>query len=202
VPLADPPRPASARACACAYYSRQLLAAREVERGDGVTPMKGRGHSAFKGDGDGIAAIPIVRAGPVVLAIDHASRRRDARARRQPISTTRRLRSSDSRVPSDSIVKRSRRQPALRSCFMPVPRADAGHTVCSCPPAPGPGGARRSRRLDAEAARLSFLSADIQRRSWPHRLGPNLRSNGFQVLSSISCPPQPYSTKKPDGFQV
>ena len=29
-----------------------------------------------------------------------------------------------------------------------------------------------------------------------------MRSNGFQVLSSTTCPPQPYSTMKPDGFQV
>src|SRR5436309_34087 len=48
----------------------------------------------------------------------------------------------------------------------------------------------------------SFFSADIHRRSWPHRLGPNLRSNGFQVLSSMTWPPQPYSTKKPVAARI
>ena len=47
-------------------------------------------------------------------------------------------------------------------------------------------------RLNAEEPRLLLLvSADIQRRSWPQKLGPNLRSNGFQVSSSITCPPRP-----------
>jgi nickel transport protein len=72
VPLADP---AAARLgqtlrVRVLFGGRPLVGA-DVERGDGVTPMKEEDIPRFKTDADGIAAIPIVKAGPLVLAIDH-----------------------------------------------------------------------------------------------------------------------------------
>ena len=72
VPLADP---AAARVGESlrvrVIFRGQPLVGAEVERGDGVTPMKEADIPRFKSDGDGIAAIPIVKAGAVLLVIDH-----------------------------------------------------------------------------------------------------------------------------------
>jgi len=72
VPLADPAATRIGESLRVRVLFRgQPLAGAEVERGDGVTPMKEEDIPRFKSDGDGIAAIPIVKAGPLVLAIDH-----------------------------------------------------------------------------------------------------------------------------------
>jgi hypothetical protein len=72
VPLTDP---AAARVGESlrvrVLFRGQPLAGAEVERGDGVTPMKEADIPRFKSDGDGIATIPIVKWGPTVLAVDH-----------------------------------------------------------------------------------------------------------------------------------
>ena len=49
----------------------QLLAGAEVERGDGLTPVREDELPRFKTDADGVATIPLPKAGPVLLAIDH-----------------------------------------------------------------------------------------------------------------------------------
>ena len=72
VPLADP---AAARVGESfrvrVLFRGQPLAGADVERGDGVTAMKEDAIPRFKTDGDGIATIPIVKWGPVVLVVDH-----------------------------------------------------------------------------------------------------------------------------------
>lgn len=47
------------------------LAGGKVERGDGLTPVPEDDIPRFTTDADGVAAIPIVKAGPTQLAIDH-----------------------------------------------------------------------------------------------------------------------------------
>ena len=49
------------------------LAGAEVERGDGVTAVAEKDIPRFKTDAEGIASVPIVRAGPHLLVIDHKS---------------------------------------------------------------------------------------------------------------------------------
>ena len=72
VPLTDPAAVRVGESLRVRVIFRgQPLAGAEVERGDGVTPMKEADIPRFKSDGDGIAAIPIVKAGPVLLVIDH-----------------------------------------------------------------------------------------------------------------------------------
>ena len=72
VPLADPAAIRIGESLRVRVLFRgQPLAGAEVERGDGVTPMKEEDIPRFKSDDDGIAAIPILKAGPVVFAIDH-----------------------------------------------------------------------------------------------------------------------------------
>jgi uncharacterized GH25 family protein len=72
VPLADP---ATARPRenlrVRVLFRGQPLAGAEVERGDGLTPMKEDELPRFKTDADGVATIPLPKAGPVLLAIDH-----------------------------------------------------------------------------------------------------------------------------------
>jgi uncharacterized GH25 family protein len=72
VPLADPATIRIGENLRVRVLFRgQPLAGAEVECGDGVTPIKEEDIPRFKSDGEGIAMIPIVKAGPVVLAIDH-----------------------------------------------------------------------------------------------------------------------------------
>ena len=52
-------------------FCGQLLAGAEVERGDGLTPVREDELPRFKTDADGVATIPLPKAGPVLLAIDH-----------------------------------------------------------------------------------------------------------------------------------
>ena len=56
--------------------------------------------------------------------------------------------------------------------------------------------------LQPQRARLGLSSADSQERSWPHMLGPSLRSVACQVSTSIERAPQPYSTMNSDGVQL
>jgi nickel transport protein len=48
------------------------LANGKVERGDGLTPVPENDIPRFTTDADGIAAVPIVKTGPMQLVIDHA----------------------------------------------------------------------------------------------------------------------------------
>ena len=52
-------------------FCGQLLAGAEVERGDGLTPVREDELPRFKTDADGVATISLPKAGPVLLAIDH-----------------------------------------------------------------------------------------------------------------------------------
>src|SRR5262249_27582916 len=56
--------------------------------------------------------------------------------------------------------------------------------------------AAASMRSARASARFSDGSHS---RSWPHMLGPQVTSCGCQFSTSITRPPQPYSTMKPDG---
>ncbi|WP_163363670.1 DUF4198 domain-containing protein, partial [Enterobacter cloacae] len=47
------------------------LAGAEVERGDGVTAVAEKDIPRFSTDADGVAAVPLVKAGPHLLVIDH-----------------------------------------------------------------------------------------------------------------------------------
>src|SRR5229473_973446 len=49
------------------------------------------------------------------------------------------------------------------------------------------------------ARALALSSFDSQTRSWPHMLGPSLRSEACQVATSIERAPQPYSTMDADA---
>src|SRR5690349_2693560 len=44
-------------------------------------------------------------------------------------------------------------------------------------------------------------SGESQARSWPHRLGPSVRSCGAHVVGSMVRPPQPFSTNNSEGDQ-
>ena len=72
VPLADPAlvRAGESLRVRVLFRTRPLSGA-EVERGDGVTAMKEGELPRFKTDAEGIATIPLQKAGPVLLAIDH-----------------------------------------------------------------------------------------------------------------------------------
>ena len=72
VPLADPAtaRPGETLRVRVLFRG-QPLAGAEVERGDGLTPVKEDELPRFKTDADGVATIPLPKAGPVLLAIDH-----------------------------------------------------------------------------------------------------------------------------------
>ena len=72
VPLADPAtvRPHE-NLRVRVLFRGQPLAGAEVERGDGLTPVKEDELPRFKTDADGVATIPLPKAGPVLLAIDH-----------------------------------------------------------------------------------------------------------------------------------
>jgi uncharacterized GH25 family protein len=72
VPLADPAAVRVGQSLPVRVLFRgRPLAGVDIERGDGVTPMKEEAIPRFKTDGDGTATIPIVKAGAVLLAIDH-----------------------------------------------------------------------------------------------------------------------------------
>jgi nickel transport protein len=72
VPLADPGavRPRD-NLRVRVLFRGQPLAGAEVERGDGITPVKEEELPRFKTDAEGVAAIPMPKRGPVLLAIDH-----------------------------------------------------------------------------------------------------------------------------------
>jgi uncharacterized GH25 family protein len=72
VPLADPAtvRPRE-NLRVRVLFRGQPLAGAEVERGDGLTPFKEGELPRFKTDAEGVATIPLPKAGPVLLAIDH-----------------------------------------------------------------------------------------------------------------------------------
>jgi uncharacterized GH25 family protein len=72
VPLADPAalRPGETLRVRVLFRG-QPLADAEVERGDGITAVKEEELPRFKTDAGGVAAIPLPKAGPVLLAIDH-----------------------------------------------------------------------------------------------------------------------------------
>jgi len=72
VPLSDPAgaRPGETLRVRVLFKGTPL-ADGEVERGDGLTKMKEEEIPKFKTDKDGIASIPIVKAGAHLLAIDH-----------------------------------------------------------------------------------------------------------------------------------
>jgi nickel transport protein len=72
IPLADPAiaRPRE-NLRVRVLFRGQPLAGAELERGDGLTPVKEDELPRFKTDADGVATIPLPKAGPVLLAIDH-----------------------------------------------------------------------------------------------------------------------------------
>jgi hypothetical protein len=72
VPMADPVAARVGESLRIRVLFRgKPLAGADVERGDGVTAIKEADIPRFKTDEEGIAAIPIVKAGPVLLVIDH-----------------------------------------------------------------------------------------------------------------------------------
>lgn len=72
VPLADPAavRPGGDLKIRVLFHG-QPLSGGEVERGDGTTVVAEKDIPKFKTDGDGVATIPIVKRGPLLLVIDH-----------------------------------------------------------------------------------------------------------------------------------
>lgn len=74
VPLSDPAkaRPGDTLRIRVLFHGKPLPDA-EVERGDGKTAVAEKDIPKFKTDSDGIAAVPIVRAGAHLLVIDHRS---------------------------------------------------------------------------------------------------------------------------------
>jgi uncharacterized GH25 family protein len=72
VPLADPGEIKAGESLRVrVLFQGKPLTKAQVERGDGVTPVKEADIPRFTTDGEGIATIPIVKRGPVLLAIDH-----------------------------------------------------------------------------------------------------------------------------------
>jgi uncharacterized GH25 family protein len=72
VPLADPAELATGDTLhARVLFRGAPLAGAEVERGDGVTPIADKDIPKFHTDANGVAAIPIAKPGPQLLAIDH-----------------------------------------------------------------------------------------------------------------------------------
>ena len=72
VPLSDPAamKPGESLRLRVLFQGKPLAGA-EVERGDGVTALAEKDIPRFATDGDGIASVPIVMAGPQLLVIDH-----------------------------------------------------------------------------------------------------------------------------------
>lgn len=72
VPLSDPltVKPGQTLRLRVLFRGKPL-AGGKVERGDGLTPVPEDDIPRFTTDADGVAAIPIVKAGPTQLAIDH-----------------------------------------------------------------------------------------------------------------------------------
>jgi nickel transport protein len=72
VPLDDPPTIAPGETLRLRVLFRgEPLVGGKVERGDGLTPVPEDQIPRFTTDADGIAAIPIVKSGPMQLVIDH-----------------------------------------------------------------------------------------------------------------------------------
>jgi len=72
VPLSDPPtvRPAQTLRLRVLFRGRPLADAK-IERGDGLTPVPEADIPRFATDSDGVAAVPIVKPGPIQLVVDH-----------------------------------------------------------------------------------------------------------------------------------
>lgn len=72
VPLSDPAaaKPGETLKIKVLFRGKPLPDA-EVERGDGKTAVAEKDIPKFKTDGDGLAAVPIVKTGPHLLVIDH-----------------------------------------------------------------------------------------------------------------------------------
>jgi uncharacterized GH25 family protein len=72
VPLDDPAaiRPGKSLHVRLLFHGNPLADAL-VERGDGITKIKEEDIPRFRTDRDGIAEIPVVKPGPVLLAVDH-----------------------------------------------------------------------------------------------------------------------------------
>jgi uncharacterized GH25 family protein len=72
VPLADPATVSAGESLrALVLFRGAPLAGADVERGDGVTPMKEGDVPKFQTDGEGIVTVPIDKVGLLLLAIDH-----------------------------------------------------------------------------------------------------------------------------------
>ena len=82
------------------------------------------------------------------------------------------------------------------------PRADAGHHLIIAVHHLHRAAIAIGGVLQPQRAGLALSSFDSQTRSWPHMLGPSLRSEACQVSTSIERAPQPYSTMKPDGVRL
>lgn len=72
VPLSDPAKAKPGQSLRVkVLFQGKPLAGGEVERGDGVTAVAEKDIPRFAADADGIASIPIVKAGQHLLVIDH-----------------------------------------------------------------------------------------------------------------------------------
>jgi len=72
VPLSDPDKVTPGQALRLKVLFRgKPLSGADIERGDGVTPVPEKDIPRFATDADGIASVPIVRAGPHLLVIDY-----------------------------------------------------------------------------------------------------------------------------------
>ena len=72
VPLSDPARAKPGQTLRLKIlFQGKPLAGAEVERGDGVTAMAEKDIPRFVTDADGVASVPIVKAGAHLLVIDH-----------------------------------------------------------------------------------------------------------------------------------
>lgn len=72
VPLSDPAKASVGETLRLkVLFHGKPLAGAEIERGDGVTVVAEKEIPRFTTDADGIAAVPLVKAGPHLLVIDH-----------------------------------------------------------------------------------------------------------------------------------
>jgi nickel transport protein len=72
VPLSDPGKVKPGQTLRFkVHYQGKPLAGVDVERGDGVTAVAEKDIPRFSTDADGIASVPIVKAGPHLLVVDH-----------------------------------------------------------------------------------------------------------------------------------
>ena len=72
VPLSDPAKTGIGQTLHLkVLFHGKPLAGAEVERGDGVTAVAEKDIPRFSTDADGVAAVPLVKAGPHLLVIDH-----------------------------------------------------------------------------------------------------------------------------------